>query len=436
LNEGEKEGDDLEENVVQSKGYYTLEILKQIVSHKYNSLKLIAIYTDEPAFVRIVDEIKKEFNKLNINTQDESQFSFYCNNNKITLLGKEELKGKTTHLREIAERSYNYEELPEAVYEEFVNFTHGIVSGIFLKAMAAVRSNTYLLLSTFQRDIDAAFITHKGLLPIPDDAHDHIIELIGSEMKSVINGGLTNDTTNSLIEDFIDLLDENHFLEYKDTNNKNKKFSKEEFKLFLNGNKYQMTASKKNLPDELTKSIVKAKESSLNQQDINNKSVISNVEFAKLTTLKNRYLHFSKPILTLGVILKRTYSGEDEYWICIQPKCDSLRILEDEKRNFMFLSLSKTDKGEIIYDTDTRFMVEYNIKKSKQFMFKATENGMVSVSEEESNNWFFLDSCERRFDYICELKNDFAQSIANKFASQISRVALNHSEWLRLKANQ
>ena len=36
--------------------------------------------------------------------------------------------------------------------------------------------------------------------------------------------------------------------------------------------------------------------------------------------------------------------------------------------------------------------------------------------------------------YFRELKNDFAQGIANSFASQVSRVATNHSEWLRLNS--
>jgi hypothetical protein len=58
---------------------------------------------------------------------------------------------------------------------------------------------------------------------------------------------------------------------------------------------------------------------------------------------------------------------------------------------------------------------------------------MVYVGTDETGKHYFLDSSGNRFEYICELKNDFAQSIVNKFASKISRVALNHSEWLRLK---
>jgi hypothetical protein len=440
----DSEEDESEEDEVQSRGFYTLKILKEIISSKCNSLKVFIIYTDEEGLNRIADEIKRELNQIGIQTQDETPYSFYCLNNKISIFGKEIVKAKATHVKEIASRSYNYEELPGAVYDEFVRFTHGVVAGIFLKTIAAIRANTYLLLNTFQRDIDAAFITHKGLLPIPDDAHDHIVELIGSEMKSVMNGGLTNETTNSLIENFIDLLDENHFLEYKDDQGVQKKLSGNEFKLFLCDPKQKTNFSKntiKSLPESLPKSIAKADNPLLSHQEIEDKANKSNIEFAKLTTLKNRYLEFSKPILTLGVILKRkNTSGEDEYWICVQPKCDSIRISEDENndkgRAFLFLSLSKTDKGEIIYDKDIRFKIEYSIKKAKQFMFKPTENEMVYVRGEHLDRWFFQDSNEQRFEYLCELKNDFAQSIANNFGSQVSRVAVNHSEWLRLQTNR
>jgi hypothetical protein len=142
------------------------------------------------------------------------------------------------------------------------------------------------------------------------------------------------------------------------------------------------------------------------------------------------------------VIIKgTTVSGKDEYWICIQPKCDSLRIPQDENmylgRSFLFLNLSKVDNGgEIISNTNLRFKFNYDISKAKQYMFRPVKNGTISVRGEEPNKWFFLDSFGRRFEYICELKNDFVQSISNNFASQISRVAVNHSEWLRLNASK
>jgi hypothetical protein len=440
IDEDVEENDETEEDEVRSKGFYALEILKQIMSNEYNPLRLFVIYTDEVELNRIADEIKKELNNLEIQTQDETSYSFYCNNSKITIFGKEEVKTKATHVKEIAERSYNYEELPEAIYNEFVHFTHGIVSNIFLKSITSIRTNTYLLLKTFQRDIDAAFLAHKGLLPIPDDAHDHIIELIGSEIKCVIGGDLNETVTNLLIESFIDLLDEKHLLDYKDNSGVPKKLSPEEFKSLLHDSKFKNGLSKstiKNLPENLPKSIIKADDPLLRQQDIEEKSNKSNIEFAKLTTLRSRYLTYNKPILTLGVILKgTTVAGKDEYWICIQPKCDSVRIQENE-RPFLFLSLTKvSSNGHVILNTDLGFKISYNTAKAKQFMFKPSQNETIIVKGKNFNEWFFLDSFGRRFEYVCELKNDFAQNIANKFASELSRVAVNHSEWLRLNANK
>ena len=435
------ENDELEEEVVRSKGFYTLEILKEIIKSEHNSLKVIVIYTDEPAFVRIVNEIQKAFEGKNIKDGNSDEpFSLYYNSNKITLFGKEELKGKTTHLKDIAQRSYSYEELPGAIYEEFVRFTYGVVSGIFLKAIASIRTNTYLLFSTFKRDIDAAFIAHKGLLPIPDDAYDHIVELIGSEMKSVINGALDDTTMNRLIDSYIDSLDETLLFEYKDKDGVKKKFSTDEFKSLINdpnGKNSLSKASKSVLHEELPKSLIKAYNSSLPLKEVEDKAYKSNCEFARLTTLKKRYpgLNYN-PFLTLGVLLKsKDISEKDEYWICIQPKCDSVRICEEE-RSFLFLSLSEESKNrEIMLDVNTGFKINYSVIKAKQFLFKPTDNNVVKV-QGEPDDWFFEDSSQKRFEYLCELKNDFAQSIANEFAARLSRVALNQSEWLRLNAKK
>lgn len=51
--------DETEDDERESKGYYTLEILKKVVSGEYNKFKLFVIYTDEIEFNRIIDEIKK-----------------------------------------------------------------------------------------------------------------------------------------------------------------------------------------------------------------------------------------------------------------------------------------------------------------------------------------------------------------------------------------
>lgn len=203
-----KEDDDLEEDTKDSKGFYTLEILKNVIACKYNKFKLFIIYTEEIDFNRIIDEIEKNLQSIGLEViKERKSFSIMCNSNKITIFGKESLKSAVKHTQEIGVRSFTYDELPDAIYDEFVNFTHGVVSNILLKSITAIRANTFFLLNTFKREIDAAFIAHKGLLPNPDDAHDHIMELIGSEIKSIVGSALKETITNSQIESFIESLD-------------------------------------------------------------------------------------------------------------------------------------------------------------------------------------------------------------------------------------
>ena len=53
--------------------------------------------------------------------------------------------------------------------------------------------------------------------------------------------------------------------------------------------------------------------------------------------------------------------------------------------------------------------------------------------------WYIIDDTGIYFDifnenqklyWVCELKNDFAQLISNQFSTQISRVGIDHYEWL------
>lgn len=452
--EDDDEDDDEEDDEKVSKGYYSLKILEEVIPSIYNKFKLFIIYTDEIDFIRIADEIKAKLVSKGLKVSDDSKYSFLCNSSKITIFGKEALKERTSHLEEIANRSFSYSELPNAIYQEFFTFTHGVVSNIFLKSITSVRANTFCLLDTFNRTVDPAFISHKGVLPLPDDAHDQIIELIGSEIKSVISGALSENDTNNQVDSFIELLNEDHLLFTIDktglpnVDNIPSRFNIGAFKNLVHKGvisvcKYDKETAKSKI--ELSKKaiqnlptmIIKANNPGISNQDVLNFAKNSNLKFAKLTTLRNRYLNTNKPILALGVIVKgKTISNAEEYWLCIQPKCDSVRIAENENqylgRAFIFLNLTKTSsKGEIILNSGM-FNVKYSISQVRQFTFRPTKNGMVQVRGEEIAKWYFIDTFGMRFDYLGELKNDFAQGIANNFASQMSRVATNHSEWLRL----
>lgn len=453
--EGETNDDDDEDDVVVSKGHNAIEILKQIILYEQNRFKLFVIYTDETEFKRIIDEISQSLTSIGLSPVIDGQFSLICNNNKIIVLGKEAVKNKVSLMKELFERCYSYEELPDAIYREYSVITNGVVSGIFLKSITSLRDNTFCLLEAFRNNLDSAFISHKSVLPEPDNAHEHILDLIGSEVKSVIFENVNPEFTNSLIEKYIDSLE---YLTYnceitEDLRTKiqipdplNKEHIKDilannilNSSLFLGQHLSDQIKNQisKEWINELPKLIVKGKYKIKSKSDIISEAKQANIEFARLTTIKNHYRKLNSIRLTLGVIIESLNErSEKEYFICIQPKCDSVRISEEENkigRSFIFLLLQKTSsKGDIIINNKMSFNIVYKIGNLKSFVFKSEKNSSSIISKYDENDCYFTDIQDRRFNVICELKNDFAQSISNNFAAQVSRVGMNHSEWLRL----
>lgn len=62
-----------------------------------------------------------------------------------------------------------------------------------------------------------------------------------------------------------------------------------------------------------------------------------------------------------------------------------------------------------------------------------SESKRVMVTKDGNGNLSFICmSDDQRYKWIAELKSDHAQRAAEQFASNLSRVGLTESEWLRL----
>lgn len=92
------------------------------------------------------------------------------------------------------------------------------------------------------------------------------------------------------------------------------------------------------------KGIIKVSPTSLYDID---KSSESNFVFARLTHHKSLFRpNFKKPNLTLGVVVKGV-KNPNKYWVCIQQKCDSVRIKKDQERKFLFLPLTPLEEESL-----------------------------------------------------------------------------------------
>jgi hypothetical protein len=166
-----------------------------------------------------------------------------------------------------------------------------------------------------------------------------------------------------------------------------------------------------------------------------------NVEFAQLTHHKSLFLpQNTDPKLTLGTIIKSS-NQEADYFVCIQQRCDSVRIKQDEERKFLFLPLTKVENGQFNFITPDGVKLNLN-KKSysiKTIKFNCdNSNGEIKAFFDESDKKYkFKEKYDNgdTFEWILELKDLHSQRIVADYASQLSRVGLDESEWLRNAGN-
>lgn len=422
-------------------GKSTCELIEFILNEDKEttlSFRLLIVYTDQPVFNSLIkDDLIPIFEKLKVTFEKLSETEIQSGHTKIIVLNKPPIKIKE-------DDKVAGEDLPDRIVEELTKLTEGLVSNYALSAITAIRRNSHKLLGVYNKDMDSAFLAHRAMLPIPEDAVSLLKETIIDSINSIIS--YSNISQSCSYQKISDLL-ETYNIENKIIDLSTRK-----------GNKIDITISSKDILDwqakgydvffhEIVNSQLnhqlsddefrlfesrKLKSKAIECFSIKNPPIKGiNEEFAILTHHKSNFKTSSYvPNLSLGVIVQKKSTGK--YYMCIQQRCDSIRIPEDEVRNFLFLPLGEEGNFSIIIKTDE------NIYESKRIndknchhltieKFKPNYNGFVQA--DVNFNFTSVDGVE--FTWVLELKDSHAQRIANKYASQLSRVGLDESEWLR-----
>jgi len=140
----------------------------------------------------------------------------------------------------------------------------------------------------------------------------------------------------------------------------------------------------------------------------------------------------------MGTIVK-FQNEKDSDWkflLCIQQSCDSVRIGKEEIRSFLFLPLVQGIKGEAVVVGENNHLIvdnkSYSIELHKFSPINETEAQIVAQFIPQVNQYAFKDITGKLFIWVAELKEMFAQHIVSAYASQLSRVGIDNSEWIRL----
>mgnify|MGYP003303223350 CR=1 FL=1 len=134
-----------------------------------------------------------------------------------------------------------------------------------------------------------------------------------------------------------------------------------------------------------------------------------------------------------GTVLK---DEKNCYWLCVSPACDCARISKNGK-NFVFVPINKemADGIPIVIDHKIIKSVDIHPYSISMRCFRSNEDNKPVIAELDDSMYIFTDSEEHKYQWILTLKRLYAQRITEKLSSQMSRVGLNVSEWLRNKGN-
>jgi len=176
------------------------------------------------------------------------------------------------------------------------------------------------------------------------------------------------------------------------------------------------------------------------------------MEFAMLTSLRTRDKGTEiVPMLTLGTIVEDitdVNEGSPQYWLCIQPRCDSVR-LGGEQRMYPLLPYEVKEPSQgfelVLRDSNEDFvclklidepskcsMIPFKPLPESQHIICATKQEAGFVFESETSG----PKGRKRYKWIADLKYEQAQRSISRFASRMSSVGLDEFEWLRLSAKK
>ncbi|MGC1057632.1 response regulator receiver domain [Pantoea agglomerans] len=448
----EPQDDEADADEDDVRGVYTKRIITSLLSDvdTQNCVKLIIVYTGEVDLVAIALEIKSTLIEKNIegfSINDDDPCSVVSDNCRILVLSKSNGSTSRQHLPAFAGRIKRYDELPDFISMQFTEMTGGLLSNFAMESLAEIRRNFHHILTLFSKELDAAYLAHQSLLPNALDANELLVQLLSDTFSSIIrykdlNHFLDEDKIKLWLSDNIE--EGNRSLYLKDGKPDNIHYLRNSDVLI------KLLKSHPDVKEKYCEAIVSSDGGNISRTKIDllmSKYAATlftdfevfdsvNKKFAKLCY--HRSAIFSPghlPYLSLGTVVQSTL-GDCCYYICIQQRCDSVRINNDELRRFLFISLEQVNDGAFNFLTPDGVKLKINKSTYSLRTVKFTGTQGVALAKVSGNRKYFEPAYysqqhPERFEFIVELKELYAQQIVEEYSSSLSRVGLDEPEWVR-----
>lgn len=405
----------------QDDGNTTIGLLTDLLKDgEASRLRLVAIYTGQYNLSQIGETLKLELAKQGWEFRSNKQtvvLSYgHC---RIVIYAK----AGTQLGSELRDRAISESDIPNRLIGDFAAMTKGLLPGIALTSLAAMRDNAHRVLDSFSADLDPAFLAHRACLSSPEDSQQHMVSLLESELNAIMHDAMmeVNPAGFDAVSEWL----------YSNLSQDVKfKFPKTEL---------SFTDVLRLLKEGIEPSSLKGQDyRSLSSKFANSGNGSEDLDHQLAWMFNFRTVSNSlPPTLQLGTALQQDDpDGECGFFLCVRPRCDSVRLQSDERFPLLPLISPKQKQTQLVVKNAQsgykRLSVCTNPSKWLLPRFTPDDSKECVVAEKAADGQFFFTCTDgMRFKWLGDLKADFAQRVAQHFASGLSRVATDNSEWLR-----
>ncbi len=172
---------------------YALELLRDLLAGEIdrNSLRLVAIYTGEARLEEICATVSTKLREIELDPmENEAKTEISYRHGRVVLYAK-----SGVNLAEpLRERSVAEKDLPERLIKDFASMTDGLLPGIALTSLTAVREGEHKILDRFCAELDPAFLAHMACLPDPEDAERQIVTHVAEELRGLMDNAVADES--------------------------------------------------------------------------------------------------------------------------------------------------------------------------------------------------------------------------------------------------
>ncbi len=406
------------------------KLLRKLISDESgpDRKRLIAIYTGERDLGDVAERVFRLLSESSGEVPEcPSDFEAEKGPLRLVVFGKEHTQVAPENT-ELTNRIVGVTELPNRLIREFAQMTTGILPNVAIAGLSEIRAQTHRLLTMFSSTLDPAYLGHRLLTPHPSDAEEAVVAMLVAEVLSILeHGNVAKQAGIDSIRAWISEKTENESLRPQDLFRCPHDTPSALLGFLENGIDNLREVGLRGRKWERVTHAFTSVESQADE---------SNRQFAKLMHVKTRY-QSPPPSLTLGTILFSETDQCGKYWICLQPKCDSVRI--GERRSFPIVPMTQVQKPKCDFEIVVRhrdcwilLRVPRKPAEINMFTFEPDDDSMNKVTATSMEALWKITSTEgTTFEWVAELKDEHAQRIANEFASGFSRVGVSESEWVR-----